>query len=97
MKLAIQFGAGAIGRGLLGKIIHDSGYELVFVDVFDKIVDQINEDGYVGLELMDHDNEAIKLDKVSALCSTKTKNCPSWHNNNISKSGKFRLNIKNPS
>ena len=85
MKLAIQFGAGAIGRGLLGKIIHDSGYELVFVDVFDKIVDQINEDGYVGLELMDHDNEAIKLDKVSALCSTKTedlekiyeKNCPS--------------------
>lgn len=73
MKLAIQFGAGAIGRGLLGKIIHDSGYELVFVDVFDKIVDQINEDGYVGLELMDHDNEAIKLDKVSALCSTKTE------------------------
>lgn len=71
MKKAIQFGAGAIGRGLLGKIIHDSGYELIFVDVYDKIIDQINQDGYVALELMDHDNKTIRLENVSGLCSTK--------------------------
>ena len=69
MKLAIQFGAGAIGRGLLGKVLHDSGYHVLFVDVYEPIVDRINEDGYFTVELSDHDFESQKIDNVSALCS----------------------------
>ena len=71
MKLAIQFGAGAIGRGLLGKVLHDSDYHVLFVDVYQPIVDRINEDGYFTVELSDHDFESQKIDNVSALCSTK--------------------------
>ena len=70
MKLAIQFGAGAIGRGLLGKVLHDSDYHVLFVDVYQPIVDRINEDGYFSIELSDHDFESQKIDNVSALCST---------------------------
>ncbi|MBM0047106.1 aspartate carbamoyltransferase [Anaerococcus sp. mt242] len=70
MKLAIQFGAGAIGRGLLGKVLHDSDYHVLFVDVYQPIVDRINEDGYYMVELSDHDFESQKIDNVSALCST---------------------------
>jgi len=70
MKLAIQFGAGAIGRGLLGKVLHDSDYHVLFVDVYQPIVDRINEDGYYTVELSDHDFESKKIDNVSALCST---------------------------
>ncbi|WP_296140933.1 aspartate carbamoyltransferase [uncultured Anaerococcus sp.] len=70
MKLAIQFGAGAIGRGLLGKVLHDSDYHVLFVDVYQPIVDRINEDGYFTVELSDHDFESQKIDNVSALCST---------------------------
>ena len=69
MKLAIQFGAGAIGRGLLGKVLHDSDYHVLFVDVYQPIVDRINEDGYFTVELSDHDFESQKIDNVSALCS----------------------------
>lgn len=70
MKLAIQFGAGAIGRGLLGKVLHDSDYHVLFVDVYQPIVDRINEDGYFTVELSDHNFESQKIDNVSALCST---------------------------
>ncbi len=69
MKLAIQFGAGAIGRGLLGKVLHDSDYHVLFVDVYQPIVDRINEDGYFTVELSDHDFKSQKIDNVSALCS----------------------------
>ena len=71
MKLAIQFGAGAIGRGLLGKILHDSAYHVLFVDVYQPVVDQINKDGYFTVEYTDHDARRENLDNVSALCSTR--------------------------
>lgn len=70
MKLAIQFGAGAIGRGLLGKLLHDSGYHVLFVDVYKPTVDKINEDGYFTVEYTDHDGKRENLENVSALAST---------------------------
>ncbi len=43
MKKAVQFGAGNIGRGFTGQLFSESGFEVVFVDVVDSLVDLINE------------------------------------------------------
>ncbi|MGM1016824.1 MAG: mannitol-1-phosphate 5-dehydrogenase [Actinomycetota bacterium] len=39
---AVHFGAGNIGRGFVGLLLHEGGYELVFSDVAENLVDAIN-------------------------------------------------------
>jgi mannitol-1-phosphate 5-dehydrogenase len=39
---AVHFGAGNIGRGFVGLLLHEGGYELVFSDVAAGLVDAIN-------------------------------------------------------
>nr|WP_274637796.1 mannitol-1-phosphate 5-dehydrogenase [Microbacterium bovistercoris] len=39
---AVHFGAGNIGRGFVGLLLHEGGYELVFSDVAAALVDTIN-------------------------------------------------------
>lgn len=39
---AVHFGAGNIGRGFVGLLLHEGGYDLVFSDVADALVDAIN-------------------------------------------------------
>lgn len=39
---AVHFGAGNIGRGFVGLLLHEGGYELVFSDVAAPLVDAVN-------------------------------------------------------
>ena len=39
MKKAVMYGAGNIGRGFIGQVLHDSGYEVVFIDVNTAVLD----------------------------------------------------------
>lgn len=42
-KKAVHFGAGNIGRGFVACFLHNSGYDVIFADVNDTIVNLINE------------------------------------------------------
>jgi mannitol-1-phosphate 5-dehydrogenase len=39
---AVHFGGGNIGRGFIAELFHKTGYRIVFVDVVDKLIDDIN-------------------------------------------------------
>ena len=41
MKQAVHFGAGNIGRGFVGLLLHEAGYGLVFADVAEPLVDAV--------------------------------------------------------
>lgn len=41
-KKAVHFGAGNIGRGFVACFLHNSGYEVIFADVVDAVVDKLN-------------------------------------------------------
>lgn len=44
MKKAVMYGAGNIGRGFIGQLFSESGYEVAFIDVNTEIVNKLNQD-----------------------------------------------------
>ena len=44
MKQAVMYGGGNIGRGFIGQLLSQSGYEVTFVDVVDAVVDTLNRE-----------------------------------------------------
>jgi mannitol-1-phosphate 5-dehydrogenase len=52
-RLAVQFGAGNIGRGFMGQLLRESGFKTVFVDVSKPLVDDLNNRRSYPLRLLD--------------------------------------------
>lgn len=65
-KKAVHFGAGKIGRGFIAELLHDSGYEIIFGDVVNELVNLVNMNHKYPLFLIDHDYEEKIIDHVSA-------------------------------
>ena len=42
-KKAIHFGGGNIGRGFVAEFLHNSGYEVVFIDVIDSLIETLQK------------------------------------------------------
>lgn len=66
MRKAVQFGAGNIGRGFLGQLFYESGYETTFVDVQDDLVDALNARGGYPLRIVDETVTNMSIGNVRA-------------------------------
>ncbi|EAW13935.1 mannitol-1-phosphate 5-dehydrogenase [Aspergillus clavatus NRRL 1] len=69
-KKAIQFGGGNIGRGFVAEFLHEAGYEVVFVDVMDKIIDALTSNpSYQVTEVSDEGERTKTITNYSAINS----------------------------
>jgi mannitol-1-phosphate 5-dehydrogenase len=65
----VHFGAGNIGRGFIGQVLNQSGYEITFVDVQDRIVDSLQRERGYDVILADESQGRIPVQGVTALHS----------------------------
>jgi mannitol-1-phosphate 5-dehydrogenase len=70
MKQAVIFGAGNIGRGFIGQLYSESGYEVTFVDVDLPLLATLNERGRYTIRLVTNERtEEVTVGPVRALHS----------------------------
>lgn len=67
MKQAVHFGAGSIGRGLVGDLLARTGYQITFVDTNPDVVDLINQQHGYHLYVIEKDRELIEIKNCQAL------------------------------
>ncbi|MDQ0246870.1 mannitol-1-phosphate 5-dehydrogenase [Bacillus fengqiuensis] len=67
--LAVHFGAGNIGRGFIGSLLYQSGFQTCFVDVNSEIVDLLNEKQEYRVVIADNSQEELLIKNVSAINS----------------------------
>ena len=74
MKQAVIFGAGNIGRGFIGQLYSESGYEVTLVDVDEPLIAVLQERGSYTIHLVDNEKIAqVKVSPVQALNSVSQK------------------------
>lgn len=67
---AVVYGGGNIGRGFLGQLLFQSGFETVFVDVNRAMIDKINADGSYPIKIVSNEKqEEIIISNVRAVHS----------------------------
>ena len=72
MKTAIMYGAGNIGRGFIGKVFADSGYEVCFLDIMQEIIDEMNARGAYHVRIVSNAGEedtVVRPVRASTCCT----------------------------
>ena len=68
MRKAVMYGGGNIGRGFIGALLSQSGYHVIFVDVAEPIVTELNERKSYPIRILDGQNkEDLIIKNVSAV------------------------------
>lgn len=73
MKKAIQFGAGNIGRGFIGAVLAGAGYEVVFADVVEDLLANINSRKEYTVHVTDSESYDIDIKGIRAVNSNSAE------------------------
>ncbi|MEY3326743.1 MAG: hypothetical protein RL044_696 [Actinomycetota bacterium] len=68
-KVAVHFGAGNIGRGLIGSMLQEAGYFVVFADINDELVSALRSHGRYQLTELGDEGRQTVFDTFTALHS----------------------------
>ncbi|KKI89200.1 mannitol-1-phosphate 5-dehydrogenase [Bacillus sp. SA1-12] len=66
---ATHFGAGNIGRGFIGLLLHRSGYDVAFVDVNEALINEINKEKAYHVILANEQKQEFHVRGVSGMNS----------------------------
>lgn len=64
---AVHFGAGNIGRGFIGKVLHDNGYAVTFADVNEDIIQALNAESAYTVHIAEEDGASYTIDNVQGI------------------------------
>ena len=71
---ALIFGAGNVGRGFLGQLFSESGYQVVFADVDEPLVRALNANGRYTIRMVDNEwSQEIAVTPVRGLLATDAR------------------------
>lgn len=68
---ALHFGAGNIGRGFIGKLLADSGIDVIFADVNDDVIKQLQVQKHYNVKVVGENLN--KIEKVSNVTGVNSK------------------------
>ena len=74
MKKAVHFGAGNIGRGFIGLLLFQAGYEITFVDVNTSLIKAINHHKEYTVKTVGEKYEEYKVTGICGLVSSSQEN-----------------------
>jgi mannitol-1-phosphate 5-dehydrogenase len=70
---AVHFGAGNIGRGFLGQLYFESGYDTTFVDVVDAVVTALRGRREYPVRIVGDDAQTIHVGRVTAVHASEAE------------------------
>ena len=71
---AVMYGAGNIGRGFIGQLFAEAGYEVTFIDVAEKIIAALNRDGRYPIRFLSNEGRCdIWVNGVRAINGSDTE------------------------
>lgn len=64
---AVHFGAGNIGRGFIGALLSEAGYQTTFIDVNQTVIDHINQNQTYDVILASEEAERVSVNNIQGL------------------------------
>ncbi len=68
----VLFGAGKIGRSFIGQLFSRGGYEVVFVDVFKPVIDEMNRRHSYNVVIKSEQDEVLNIKNVRGVLAVDT-------------------------
>ncbi len=69
----VLFGAGKIGRSFIGQLFSTGGYEVVFVDVYKPVIDELNKRGNYNVIIKSDREEILNIRNVRGVHASDEK------------------------
>jgi mannitol-1-phosphate 5-dehydrogenase len=60
----VLFGAGKIGRSFIGQLFSNGGYEVVFIDISEPLIDEINRKGRYRIIIKGEEDHILNIENV---------------------------------